>query len=122
MTRITDKHVQAACDEYNRANIGHLIWADIKGDGMGYKPRLYAILRPNDPASGVTYSDLNGRTRRETINNIRAAIACDKLPDYAVIIRAIHERGISQRIAFAELSRRGLWLNDEQKRMAGIGE
>ena len=43
-----------------------------------------------------------------------------KIPAYAVIIRAIHERGPSQRDALAELDRRGLWLSDDQKRQAGV--
>ena len=43
----------------------------------------------------------------------------DKLPHYAVIIRCIHERGESQRMALAELNRRGLWLSAEQKIQAG---
>jgi hypothetical protein len=39
-------------------------------------------------------------------------------PAYVVIIRAIHERGTSQREALEELDRRGLWLSEEQKRQA----
>jgi hypothetical protein len=34
------------------------------------------------------------------------------IPAYAVIIRATHERGATQRAALAELYRRGLWLHD----------
>lgn len=37
------------------------------------------------------------------------------IPNYAVIIRCIHERGETQREAFVELARRGLWLTEEQK-------
>lgn len=44
-----------------------------------------------------------------------------KIPPYAVIIRAIWERGRVQAEALAELDRRGLWLTDDQKRQAGIG-
>lgn len=40
------------------------------------------------------------------------------IPAYAVIIRAIHCRGAAQAEAVAELKARGLWLTDEQKRMA----
>lgn len=40
------------------------------------------------------------------------------IPAYAVIIRAIHCRGAAQAEATAELKARGLWLTDEQKRMA----
>jgi hypothetical protein len=43
----------------------------------------------------------------------------DKIPSYAVIIRAIHERGPAQDEAFAELKRRGLWLTEEQEKQAG---
>jgi hypothetical protein len=43
-----------------------------------------------------------------------------KIPAYAVIIRAIHERGKTQREALAELDRRGLWLSTEQKISAGL--
>lgn len=44
----------------------------------------------------------------------------DRIPSYAVIIRAVHERGAVQYEALAELKRRGLWLSAEQKRQAGI--
>jgi len=43
-----------------------------------------------------------------------------KAESYAVIIRAIHERGESQLIALAELDRRGLWLAHEQRTQAGL--
>ena len=39
---------------------------------------------------------------------------------FVVIIRAIHERGPSQAEALEELARRGLWLNTEQKKQAGL--
>lgn len=42
------------------------------------------------------------------------------IPPYAVIIRSIHERGETQREALEELKRRGLWLDAEQKRQAGL--
>jgi hypothetical protein len=42
------------------------------------------------------------------------------IPRFAVIIRAIHERGETQREAVAELTRRGLCLTAEQKRQAGL--
>ncbi len=44
----------------------------------------------------------------------------EKIPSYAVIIRAIHERGEIQKAALREMERRGLWLSDEQKRQAGV--
>jgi len=43
-----------------------------------------------------------------------------EIPAYAVIIRAIHERGRTQKEALAELDRRGLWLTEEQKRQAAM--
>jgi hypothetical protein len=44
----------------------------------------------------------------------------EKLPSFAVIIRAIHERGAAQEIALRELEARGLWLSTEQKKQADI--
>jgi hypothetical protein len=43
-----------------------------------------------------------------------------RLENYQVIIRAIHDRGQSQNHAIVELSRRGLWLTDEQKQQADL--
>lgn len=43
-----------------------------------------------------------------------------KIPNYAVIIRAIWERGDAQQEALRELQRRGLWLSDEQRKQAGL--
>ncbi len=40
------------------------------------------------------------------------------IPNFAVIIRCIHCRGSSQRDAFRELNRRGLWLTEEQKQQS----
>lgn len=44
----------------------------------------------------------------------------DKAPSYIVIIRCIHDRGETQRLALVELNRRGLWLSDEQRVQAGL--
>ena len=44
------------------------------------------------------------------------------IPNYAVIIRAIHERGKVQEDALAELKRRGLWLTPDQRKQAGLSE
>jgi hypothetical protein len=41
-------------------------------------------------------------------------------PAYCIIIRSIHCRGERQRLALAELDRRGLWLSAEQKLQAGL--
>ena len=45
-----------------------------------------------------------------------------EIPAYAVIIRAIHERGATQDEAVAELYRRGLWLTTDQRRQAGLSD
>ena len=42
------------------------------------------------------------------------------IPAYAVIIRAIHERGPVQEEALDELARRRLWLSEDQAEMAGV--
>jgi hypothetical protein len=42
------------------------------------------------------------------------------IQNYAVIIRAIHERGPVQEEALDELKRRCLWLNEEQAKQAGV--
>jgi hypothetical protein len=55
-----------------------------------------------------------GRARKVKLFPVR------EIPAYAVIIRAIHERGKTQTEALAELSRRGLWLDPEQRRQAGL--
>lgn len=121
MNRITHKHVQEACNRYNKArklkhgDCGYLQWADIRGDGT-YSPRLYACTG----RGGVTQSHLRRRTMRQTIATIALAIKFDKLPSYAVIIQSIHERGETQRIALAELSSRGLWLAPDQRKQAGL--
>jgi hypothetical protein len=57
---------------------------------------------------------------RETIANIECAIALEKLPDYAVIVRCIYEREKRQLMALAELNRRGLWLSKEQRAQAEL--
>jgi hypothetical protein len=44
------------------------------------------------------------------------------IESYAVIIRAIHERGQTQAEALAELTRRGLWLTTDQRRQAGLSD
>jgi len=119
--RITNKHVQAACDNYNKArklssgDCGFLKWADIRGDGTS-RARLYAFTG----RGGVCNSDMQRRTMRQTIAAIRLAIAMYRLPSYAVIIRAIHERGDTQRAALVELNARGLWLSAEQRAQAGL--
>lgn len=43
-----------------------------------------------------------------------------KIPAYAVIIRAIHERGDTQLEALRELRDRGLWLTVAQMKASGI--
>jgi hypothetical protein len=43
-----------------------------------------------------------------------------RLASWCLIIRCIHQRGEDQRNCLAELSRRGLWLTEEQKIQAGL--
>lgn len=49
-----------------------------------------------------------------------AVAIIETLPAYAVIIRAVHERGETQHEALRELRRRGLWLSAEQRDQAGL--
>jgi len=122
MDRVTHKHVNQAIARYHDRLMldypakGYLQWADIRGDGSNRR-NLYVVINDN---GGVCQSHLRGKTMRETIANIDFALLLDGLPDYAVIIRAIHESGTKQVSALAELDRRGLWLSDEQKRQAGL--
>lgn len=128
MNRINHRDVEAACARYNKAlglhywrgtkppSIGYLQWADIKGDGRN-KRGLYAV---TSEQGGVGSSDLRGKTMRETVQLIDMAIQANKSQSFAIIIRCVHERGMSQRIALRELNRRGLWLSDEQKAQAGL--
>lgn len=58
------------------------------------------------------------RPGRNLINEELTPIA--QIPAYAVIIRAMWERGSIQAEALAELERRGLWLDDAQRRQASI--
>lgn len=44
----------------------------------------------------------------------------DQLPDFAVIIQSVHERGDKQQAALIELEARGLWLSLGQQRQAGL--
>lgn len=129
MDRITHRHVEQACERYNKAlklhywrgkkppSIGYLQWADIRGDGRNRRG-LWMVTNENGGVSSV--HDLRGRTMRETIRRIDLAIKFDRLQSYCVIIQAIHERGETQRAAMRELARRGLWLSDEQKKQAGV--
>ena len=63
------------------------------------------------------------RGAEDTLRQLLAARELDpveSIPAYAVITRAIWERGETQRQAVAELQRRGLWLTTEQRRQAGL--
>lgn len=42
------------------------------------------------------------------------------IPSYAVIIRCIWERGVTQEEALDELERRRLWLSETQAAQAGV--
>lgn len=50
----------------------------------------------------------------------RRKISLATTPHFIVIIRAIHERGQSQRDALDELNARGLWLTPDQRKAAGL--
>lgn len=78
MERVTDKHVERACARYNaargldRTSIGYLQWADIRGDGHS-KRGLWVTINAN---GGVgSHYGLRGKTKRETLARIDAAIA-----------------------------------------------
>lgn len=125
MQRITHKDVERACERYNKRRkltyrgkrrIGYLMYADIRGDGSNRRG-LYAISNDN---GGVTTSNLRRATMRQTILAIDLAAQASGSQDFALIIRAIHERGEIQRAALDEMYRRGLWLSDDQKRQAGL--
>ena len=44
------------------------------------------------------------------------------LPSYAVLLRAVWERGPTQAEALAEIRRRGIWLTPQQRRDAGLSD
>jgi hypothetical protein len=61
--------------------------------------------------------------RRNTDDHYIARDKTDAIrrdPAFCIIIRSIHCRGERQRLALAELDRRGLWLSAEQKLQAGL--
>lgn len=126
MTRVTHKHISDAVARYNAArgltypSIGYLQYADIRGDGSNWRG-LYVQINEGGGV-GSSYAPRKGKTMRETLANIDEATRLykqfDKAKSFAVIINAIHERGARQIYAMAELNRRGLWLNEEQKRQA----
>ena len=70
------------------------------------------------PARVISMTMAQVRLPRE----IRGArpMTIDRLPAYAVIIRAIWSRGTEQQAALVELARRGLWLSPEQRAQAGL--
>jgi len=76
--RITCRDVQRACDRYNKAHgleshmqPGYLQWADVRGDGQ-YRPGLRVTVNTSG-GIGNSY-DLRGKTKRETIARIEAAM------------------------------------------------
>ncbi|MBB3693023.1 hypothetical protein FHY05_001647 [Sphingomonas sp. BK580] len=42
------------------------------------------------------------------------------LKDWALIIRCVHSTGEDQKACMAELEKRGLWLNTDQRAHAGL--
>ncbi len=55
-------------------DIGYLYWADVYGSEQ-HNPRIWVII---NQGGGVTLSDLNGKTPRERLDKILAAIATIK--------------------------------------------
>ena len=70
--------------------------------------------------NSMTWHDANYYGIRLTPSQIEGYNPVDKIEAYAVIIRAIHERGPTQEEALDELKRRGLWLSEEQAQQAGV--
>ena len=75
--RVTIKQIRDACDAYNRRRglhmsnqIGWLQFSDVRGDGGPYRPRLYVT---TNTQGGISRSDLNGKTHRETLWNVENA-------------------------------------------------
>lgn len=75
MMKRIHKEIDGAIQRLNFARrltypmIGHLRFADIKGDGV-YRPRVYAII---NAGGGVCYSELNGADYSATLANILKA-------------------------------------------------
>ena len=70
--------------------------------------------------NSMTWHDANYYGIRLTPSQIEGYNPVDKIEAYAVIIRAIHERGPTQEESLDELKRRGLWLSEEQAQQAGV--
>lgn len=85
------------------------------GRSMGwYRTKREAEMRKGQlEAQGAKYFKETS-PRRKLLTDVK------KIPAYAVIIRAIHERGRTQKEALTELHRRGLWLTAEQQRQARL--
>lgn len=123
LERVTHKSLESACGAYNFAlglkcgDAGYLMWADIRGDGSSQRG-----LWSYSGQGGVGSSDIRkrGDTMRQTKQRIYLSIKFHKLPSFAVIIQAIHERGATQQAALRELAKRGLWLSADQKKEAGL--
>ncbi|MBB3910142.1 hypothetical protein [Sphingomonas desiccabilis] len=44
----------------------------------------------------------------------------ERLKDWQLVLRCIHQRGADQEACLAELRERGLWLSEEQRAQAGL--
>jgi len=91
ISTVRDTHVRAAIAKLNEmkgatdsTTAGHLQYADIKGDGV-YRPKVYCVLS----GGGVTYSSLTGRTKRETLANVYAAMADQQIMQLRDALRAV---------------------------------
>jgi hypothetical protein len=67
----------------------------------------------------TNYAAIARANRKRTRKPVKLTPVRD-IPHYAVITRAIWERGATQAEALAELDRRGLWLSPDQRKQAGL--
>jgi hypothetical protein len=111
--------------------LGHDLWLTRNRHGAGYWDRteLPKDLRDRltDAAHKAGERDLyigdDGLIYQSGSEDLKRVIDLTdryQFPNYAIIIRAIHERGESQAAALAELKNRGLWLAPEQRQQAGL--
>ena len=99
-------------------DIGYLYYANVTGDGRS--PAYRSIWCIVNAEGGIVRSHFNTTSSKAALALIAFSLTLTKSEAFAVILRCVHERGKMQTCALEELSRRGLWLNDDQKRQAGL--
>ncbi len=99
-------------------DIGYLCYTNVTGDGRS--PAYRSIWHIINAGGGIARSHLNCASDKAALALIAFSLTLTKSEAFAVILRCVHERGKMQTCALEELSRRGLWLNDDQKRQAGL--